>query len=146
MASMLTTDTNHKGRRAPNKALRKYYDDTNARTEQLALPQRLSADAARSHADTAYPAAFVVAEVVRMTWQPIETAPKDGTPVMLWAIEACSELHGPSPYKGPVIGSWIDGQADFPGDDWWNEQGGVYYAAWLRASHWMPLPAPPEAP
>lgn len=77
-------------------------------------------------------------------WQPIETAPRDGTPLLLWGIEGCSELHRPRLFKGVVIASWLGGSADAEGDDWWDEQGGVYYASWVRASHWMPLPDAPN--
>jgi hypothetical protein len=30
-------------------------------------------------------------------WQPIETAPRDGTPLLLWL---------PAPFSGPAIGHW----------------------------------------
>jgi hypothetical protein len=57
-------------------------------------------------------------------WQPIESAPKDGTPVLLWTKE-----------WGAVVGRH-DGYGIFgvspPGEEM---LGG--------ATHWMPLPTPP---
>lgn len=62
-------------------------------------------------------------------WQPIDTAPKDGTPVLLW----------------PGAEIWA-GQTT-PAVGWWAE-----YFGWICSSagasgevatHWMPLPTPP---
>ena len=58
-------------------------------------------------------------------WQPIETAPRDGTEILLFA-------RGPykDDYRG--VGQW-SGQRN----DWfWN------FA--IRPTHWMPLPEPPR--
>jgi hypothetical protein len=51
-----------------------------------------------------------------MGWQPIETAPKDGTPVDVWH---------------PTIGR-------IPNVTHWQ--------AYDKITHWMPLPAPPVSP
>lgn len=64
-----------------------------------------------------------------MTWQPIETAPKDGTEVL-------------------VFGPRQDGTylAAYQYDDWW--VAGPWDERWTELlsppTHWMPLPAPPE--
>lgn len=62
-----------------------------------------------------------------MAWQPIETAPKDGTRVLLWA-RAESTNYG----YACVIGFHARGE-------WWT---GPVRA--LDAMHWMPLPEVPE--
>lgn len=56
-------------------------------------------------------------------WQPIETVPKDGTPVDIW-----------HPSVGRIVGVWYDS------DDGW-PQLPDYIAR--EMTHWMPLPAPP---
>ena len=61
-----------------------------------------------------------------MGWQPIETAPKDGTRVLLW-IE---------PVKIAMPFAWQDGR--WMGDDY------PLNMAW--PTHWMPLPEPPVTP
>lgn len=71
-----------------------------------------------------------------MDWQPIETAPKDGTAVLLIVVG----------YE-PAVGSFKDRGwnymdiEDFPDkDDWlrWLKNHGPW-----EPTHWMPLPAPP---
>lgn len=64
-------------------------------------------------------------------WQPIETAPKDGTPVLVHAPGGCTQwkLH---------TTLWIcrwDGR--------WVEAGGEEYTT-CEPTHWMPLPPPPD--
>lgn len=78
-----------------------------------------------------------------LEWQPIESAPRDGTHILLFGIWA-GEISGVS--KSPVIdiGIWTGGTSDFPGDDWWSLPTGDAYACWMRATHWMPLPKPPK--
>jgi hypothetical protein len=58
-------------------------------------------------------------------WLPIETAPKDGTDILLWCPLPGSEYS--------VVGKLCDGwwQSSYEGEDVFNP------------SHWMPLPAPP---
>ncbi len=61
-------------------------------------------------------------------WLPIETAPRDGTFVLLW---------GPA-WEQPETG-WR-----YPGDKSWQ---GCDQPTWLAgrdATHWMPLPSPPK--
>lgn len=77
-------------------------------------------------------------------WQPIETAPKGNESVLLYGVVA-GEISGMSTRpSGPHIGFWMGGGSDFDGDDWWALDGGDYYETWCRATHWMPLPEPPE--
>jgi hypothetical protein len=56
-------------------------------------------------------------------WQPIETAPKDGTQVWAWDAE-----------RGSNPALWVDGA-------WWI----TYDDAMIHPTHWMPLPDPPAA-
>lgn len=56
-------------------------------------------------------------------WQPIDTAPKDETLVLLWADEKV------------FMGSWNSYARD------WLEPIGI---KWLSPTHWMPLPAGPH--
>lgn len=101
-----------------------------------------------------------------MSWQRIETAPKDGRAILLLsrAYTTQNEFHGPGEpdefYHAPKcnIGCWY---AD--GTSWVDEFGqpgdGCYELAvtgvWLsgggwfqpnEVTHWMPLPLPPEEP
>lgn len=69
-----------------------------------------------------------------MTWQPIETAPKDGTPIMLFATA--------EGFDAPVVTvGWLTVSRR------WIE--GTFYPntpTTLIPTHWMPLPAPPATP
>jgi Protein of unknown function (DUF551) len=70
-----------------------------------------------------------------MDWQPIETAPKDGTHILLANKAGVSQ------------GGW---QSDMDhGADW---EGQIGMAGWWRTdgsdwqnTHWMPLPPPPTS-
>jgi len=72
-------------------------------------------------------------------WLPIESAPKDGTPVLLWGLY-CSHptvaafSHGQWICRGDGIMA-IESQGDF----------GTEYATFEVPSHWRPLSTPPEA-
>ena len=79
-----------------------------------------------------------------MKWQPIEAAPNDGTFVLLFGTWA-GEINGRKPLYGTYVGYWSNGKSDYEGDDWWDLVGTDAYAAWCRATHWMPLPEPPHA-
>jgi hypothetical protein len=60
--------------------------------------------------------------MVMTEWQPIDTAPKDGTDVLIFCDDEI------------VIGS-------FAGGMWWFDQ--IRYEK-HAPTHWMPLPAPPK--
>ena len=53
-------------------------------------------------------------------WQPIETAPKDGTIIDLWV---------------PGFGRLVD--------QWWDDGAWSGVVSNSEVSHWMPLPSPP---
>ena len=63
-----------------------------------------------------------------MKWQPIDTAPRDGTSILLWATP-----HQMGIAKNrPIVGHFSLG--------WWSD----FNAVISHASHWVPLPNPPE--
>jgi len=68
-----------------------------------------------------------------MTWQPIETAPIDGTWVL---VVICGTHEDGYPYV-PSVDQWVDGHWDIEnyletGKEW-------------HPTHWMPLPELPKA-
>ena len=71
-------------------------------------------------------------------WQPIETAPRDGTMVDLWGINHLSyDKHSSRKVNvkfGPVR-DWMGIERD----DWQHGRGEDY-----EPTHWMPIPASPK--
>jgi hypothetical protein len=63
-------------------------------------------------------------------WQPIETAPKDGTRVDVWSGDRFTDARWCARHK-----QWEVFIPDYNGGEWT----GVY----APPTHWMPLPAPP---
>lgn len=65
-------------------------------------------------------------------WQPIETAPKDGTRIL---------IYDPTHYRDPIITI-----AEYRCGGWLGEDGGVYdcCSSEYEPTHWMPLPLPPK--
>ena len=85
-------------------------------------------------------AAACIRELVE--WRPIETAPKDGTPLL-----AASENHDSREVvcwqDGPQSGSW-DSLAEL--QEGWVNDGPIkdrFYANPRYFTHWLPLPSPP---
>lgn len=64
-------------------------------------------------------------------WQPIETAPKDGTRVLLFSPGG----DGEDPTRQVAEGAWCR--------VWWRMEAGDY---WTTPTHWIALPAPPKEP
>lgn len=64
-----------------------------------------------------------------MNWQPIETAPKDGTDVLVWG-----------PGCKSIVASWNPAETRWS-DGFWDD--GLTDDPWIHATHWMPLPAGP---
>lgn len=84
---------------------------------------------------------YPVTDYAKRQWQPIETAPRDGTEVDLWVVHTEPQIDGKtwSPLRQADCswsenegGLWVQFQ-DIPVEDY----------GWV-ATHWMPLPSPPE--
>lgn len=75
------------------------------------------------------------------TWQPIETAPKDGTPIL--GVQFCKYPSGELYPDGAVM-MW-EGGSIFKGQ--WAYMGitVIMVAEEYLPTHWMPLPALPES-
>jgi phage gpG-like protein len=69
-----------------------------------------------------------------MTWQPISTAPRDGTPVLCYGRPT-----------GEICGEYADDMAMVCtyGYGRWHLEGADTYSVTMEARHWMPLPQPP---
>lgn len=71
-------------------------------------------------------------------WKPIETAPKDGTPILAWCVHEnakfCKDPIAEG-FKFMVIAYWTT----------FNKGGWVWHGGNGTFTHWMPLPPPPEA-
>jgi hypothetical protein len=68
-------------------------------------------------------------------WQPIETAPKDGTTVLLW-------VRG---ITHPVVAFWQVGGIISEDGFWLHFLLGQFDFVEVKdPTHWMPLPTPPE--
>lgn len=72
-------------------------------------------------------------------WRPIESAPRDGTMVLLfftaWGSRGPDGRDNPPDSKGHTyIGRW-------DGSDWTDGEAGFYGR---ECTHWRPLPAPPR--
>lgn len=81
-----------------------------------------------------------------MTWQPIETCPKDGTPFLAVVVDTVDEYDEDDHLiaKGKrEVGVWVAQQIEF--------LGGPVVIPWSgsivqnrKFTHWQPLPAAPD--
>jgi hypothetical protein len=62
-------------------------------------------------------------------WQPIETAPKDGTRVIIF-------------YSGDNF--WDVCEARYTDAEGWGDPNGCEWSCFADVTHWMPLPDPPR--
>lgn len=77
--------------------------------------------------------AAIAAMKPQESWQPIETAPKNGTNILVW---------WPNEFHCPLVAHWNNGK--YNGD-----KIGWKLTAWSNSketepTHWMPLPQPPK--
>ena len=71
-------------------------------------------------------------------WLPIETAPKDGTFILLW------EQYSTAPFVGSwVHQGWSVSHEHVDAEGGW-DGANVVDALSLPITHWLPLPPPPE--
>lgn len=94
-----------------------------------------------------------------MTWQAIETAPKDGTRILLFSYAA--NWGGGKDLKQPIIrggrceafkaertvaveGTDFFRKEEYDHERWVNDETYTTDDRLLPPTHWMPLPAPPE--
>jgi hypothetical protein len=73
-----------------------------------------------------------------MEWQPISTAPKDGTRVLLWMVFEGDETT--EPFEDWSFGEWDDGCED----EFFGRPAG--WCAYIigEPTHWLPVTPPPE--
>lgn len=72
-------------------------------------------------------------------WEPIESAPRDGTRVILFTKWLGDKLC-PDPFDEVQVGYWDDGNQTH---DVWHREPGWVTEFIGTPTHWIPLPAPP---
>lgn len=91
-------------------------------------------------------------------WQPIETAPKDGSAILAFGMPTACFLPNAPEWPGVSVirwhVQWYDKEID-SGDGTYRKQKAIRYAEWrhgggdpmwtrIRWSHWMPIPDLPR--
>lgn len=90
-------------------------------------------------------AVLMAAERLRdSAWRPIETAPKDGTSVLLW-MEPDGEQYGEPVEPCAVKGYYVVWSQRMKERDGMRDGWSWYGPARCHPTHWRPLPAGPEA-
>ena len=91
---------------------------------------RIFAVAVREFEETSAHSSNVPRREKMAEWMPIETAPKDGTMILLYRDGDHADGH------------WM-GDARF--QIWGNRRRGWSYPDWCAPTHWQPLPSPPDS-
>lgn len=78
-----------------------------------------------------------------MELQPIETAPADGTKILVWARWDWDAMDGDNCDEDYAfqVASWGDYSNE---GGFWSESFNPYSDKAVNPTHWMPLPEPPE--
>jgi len=105
-----------------------YYDEDEFECDSIDQGKAL----AQAHWDERVRSIF---QVRMISWQPIDTAPRDGTDVLLYGL--CKPFVESDEFVGFYIagfhdGEWISLHHDDQGQN-----------MWIKPTHWMPLPAAP---
>lgn len=80
-------------------------------------------------------------------WRPIETAPRDGTTVLLWLRERqqaggrMTDMPCVDDYR---VGLFVRHSRTLPNGGWRYLNNAYAYAQDENFTHWMPLPEPPK--
>ncbi len=79
-----------------------------------------------------------------MEWQPIETAPKDGTKVLVY-VRGDSLYPTAASYKSAAYFEKEYGDPDYMEEGWYWAFGypSDFHEEVIEPTHWMPLPPPP---
>lgn len=75
-------------------------------------------------------------------WQSIETAPRERTPILAFGLVA-GEVGGPQGESCCATVYWNCGASDYEGFLWKVDNTDAY-AAWMKPTHWQPLPPAPK--
>lgn len=75
-------------------------------------------------------------------WQPIATAPKDGTQILALCQPRFFETGKPMDFNYMAVVWWRKAKDPKWGETRWKHALNDSYA---EPTHWMPLPSPPEA-
>ena len=123
------------------KTVRDIADEANAVDTIIGRPEALQAKIRALRDDLG-----ASISVVFGAWQPIETAPKDGAEVLLYAPGRVTYGAWSKPSETPHI-TYRDGFAPEPEyedfDPYWASWDGGFTEA-HPPTHWMPLPEPPK--
>lgn len=81
----------------------------------------------------------------REAWQPIETAPKDGTQILGWCSNyGARQTHWHFYGECSIAKAQFDAGKGESGNWYWEEPLNHWLSSW-KPTHWMPLPAAPTS-